>query len=140
GFWNLQDKFSYKPDRTLRSKMDTLLNMDTLIISRFDTSFVNTELSLTHAYLQFYKTNRDKTLFANLSPEKTIPVKKENTVSLADTMLLMKTDSITAANTSPYFLLKQKLQLYNSIAKQGGWRTIIFTTKQIKKGASSPVI
>ena len=140
GFWNLQDKFGTKTDKALRIKMDTLLNMDTLIISRFDTSLLHTELALTRAYLQFYNTNRDKTLFAGLSPEKVIPVKKENAVSLADTMLLQRTDSLAGNKTSPYFLLKQKLQSYNSIAKQGGWRTIIFTGKQIKKGASSPTI
>ncbi len=140
GFWNLQDKFGSKTDKTLRNKMDTLLNMDTLIISRFDTSILNTELSLTNAWLQFYKTNHDKTLFANLSPEKAIPVKKENAVSLADTMLLQRNDSLAGNRVSQYFLLKQKLQLYNSIAKQGGWRTIIFTVKQIKKGTSSRTV
>ncbi|MDB5198648.1 MAG: hypothetical protein JWO92_611 [Chitinophagaceae bacterium] len=141
GFWNLQDRFSNKTNKILRNKMDTLLNMDTLIISRFDTSIVNTELSLTAAYLQFYKNHRNKTLFANLSPEKAIPVKKENTVLLADTMLAQYTDSSTGSRTSSsYFLLKQKLQLYNSIAKQGGWRMIIFTVKQIKKGTASPTV
>lgn len=140
GFWNLQDKFGSKPDKALHSRMNTLLNMDTLIISRFDTSIVQTELALTRAYLLFYNTNRDKTLFASLSPEKVIPVKKENAVLLADTMLLQRTDSVAGSKTSPYFLLKQKLQLYNSIAKQGGWRTIIFTVKQIKKGTISPTV
>ncbi|HUS00154.1 MAG TPA: L,D-transpeptidase family protein [Chitinophagaceae bacterium] len=141
GFWNLQDKFSTKTDKGLRNRMDTLLNMDTLVISRFDTSIVNTELSLTNAYLQFYKNNRDKTLFAAVSPEKAIPVKKENAVSLSDSMLVQRVDSSGSnRSVSQYLLLKQKLQLYNSIAKQGGWRTIIFTGKLIKKGTSSPVI
>lgn len=141
GFWNLQDKYGGKTDRSLRNRMDTLLNMDTLIISRFDTSILNTEFALTNAYLQFYKNNRDKTLFANLSPEKVIPVKKQDVVSLADTMLLQRIDSAGSNKaSSQYLLLKQKLQLYNSIAKKGGWRTIIFTAKQIKKGTSSPTI
>ena len=141
GFWNLQDKFNTKTDKILRSTMDTLLNMDTLIISRFDTSIVNTELSLTNAYLQFYKNNRNKTLFAAVSPEKAIPVKKENAVSLSDSLLAQQVDSSTNnKSTSQYLLLKQKLRLYNAIAKQGGWRTIIFTGKQIKKGTFSPVI
>ncbi len=138
GFWNLQDKYGTKVDKALRNKMDTLLNMDTLIINRFDTSLVNTELSLTQSWLQFYKANRSKTLFANLSPEKAIPVKKENAVSLADTLQAQRSDSSGGNNNSQYFLLKQKLQTYNSIAKQGGWRTIIFNSKQVKKGSSSP--
>lgn len=140
GFWNLQDMYGGKTDKVLRNRMDTLLNMDTLIVSRFDTSILSTELSLTHTYLQFYKTNRNKTLFANLSAEKAIPVKKENAVALADSMLMPRNDSLTGNQASQYYRLKQKLQLYNSIAKQGGWRTIIFTTKQIKKGTSSPTV
>jgi len=141
GFWNLQDKFGNNAERSLRNKMDTLLNMDTLTISRLDTSISNTELSLTNRWLQFYKANRDKIIFANLPAEKAIPVKKEDAVSLADTMLLKQEDS-SADNraASQYFRLKQKLQLYNSVAKQGGWRTIIFPGKQIKKGTSSPAV
>lgn len=140
GFWNLQDMFGSKPDKALRNKMDTLLNMDTLLLSRFDTSILNTELALTYSYLQFHKANRNKTLFANLSPEKTIPVKKENAVSLSDTMLFNRTDSVAGTTAIQYSLLKEKLRLYNSIAKQGGWRTIIFNAKQIKKGSSAPAI
>ena len=142
GFWNLQDKLSNdkNTDKILRNKIDTLLNNDSLVISRYDTSILNTELSLTDAYLQFYKANRNKTLFANLSPEKAIPVKKENAISLADTILLQRTDSLTRKVSSQYSLLKQKLEVYDSVAKKGGWRTIIFTTKQAKKGVSSPVI
>ncbi len=112
GFWNLQDMFGSKPDKALRTKMDTLLNRDTLILSRFDTSILNTELSLTHAYLQFHKANRNKTLFANLSPEKTIPVKKENALSLSDTMLITNTDSVTGATAIQYSLLKKKQKVY----------------------------
>lgn len=142
GFWNLQDKFNAgKSDKALRSRMDTLLNNDSLVVSRYDTSILNTELSLTNAYLQFYKTNRDKTLFASISPEKSIPVKKENAVTLADTLLAQKMDSSKDNKAgNQYFLLKQKLQQYNAIAKQGGWQTIVFTSKQIKKGTASPAI
>ena len=87
GFWNLQDELGSKADKSLRNKMDTLLNADTSSISRFDTSIINTELALTNAYVQFYKNNRDKTQFALTSPEKAIPVKKQNTLVLADSIL-----------------------------------------------------
>lgn len=142
GFWNLQDKFGNdNSDKKLRNKIDTLLNNDSLVISRYDTSISNIELALTNAYLKFYLQNRTKTLFANTSPEKAIPVKKENAFILTDTILKQRPDSSLANKaTSQYFLLKQKLQLYDSIAKKGGWHTIIFTPKQVKKGASSPTI
>ena len=140
GFWNLQDKFGSKADKALRNKMDTLLNMDTLIISRFDTSISKTELALTNAYLQFYKNNRDKTQFSGLSPEKLIPVKKVNTILLADTMLNQHNDPSANKASSQYILLKQMLAMYDSISKQGGWGSIVIHGKQIKKGSSSPVI
>jgi murein L,D-transpeptidase YcbB/YkuD len=140
GFWNLQDKFGTNVDKAMRNAMDTLLNNDTLVISRYDTAIQKMELALTNAYLQFYKTNRDKTQFAAISPEMLIPVKKESALVLADTLLAQRIDT-AANNTSPqYVLLKQKLQLYNSVAKSGGWGVAIPSSKQIKKGTSSPNI
>ncbi len=141
-FWSLQDKLSNNSaDKSLRNKMDALLNNDSLVISRYDTSILNTELSITTAYLRFYSTNRNKTLFANTSAEKAIPVKKENILALADTILLQHNDSsVSNKAASQYSLLKQKLQLYTTAVKQGGWRMIPLTAKQIKKGTSSPAV
>jgi murein L,D-transpeptidase YcbB/YkuD len=80
-------------------------------------------------------------LFANISPEKAIPVKKLNAVLLADSIIVQRIDSSGGnRSASQYLQLKQKLQSYNQIAKQGGWRTIIFTAKQIKKGTPSSTI
>jgi murein L,D-transpeptidase YcbB/YkuD len=142
GYWNMQDKFKgSETDKKLRSRMDSLLNNDSLVISRYDTSILNTELSLTNAYLQFFKINRYKTLFAGVSPEKVIPVKKENAVALADSILKLRTDSSSGNRAATQYLqLKQKLQIYNNIAKEGGWRMLVFTSKQLKKGSSSSTI
>ncbi|MEJ7627297.1 MAG: L,D-transpeptidase family protein [Ferruginibacter sp.] len=139
GFWNLQDKLGSEANKSLRSRMDTLLNMDTLSLSRFDSSIFKTELALTQAYLQFYKSNRDKTQFLNLSPEMAIPVKKQKTSVLADTIVLQRTDSSSGSATQ-YNLLKQKLQQYNALLKNHGWTIINFSARQIKKGTSSPAI
>lgn len=140
GFWNLQDQLGSKSAKTLRNKMDTLLNMDTLGISRYDTSIAQTELALTNAWLQFYAANRNQTQFANISPEKAIPVKKENVLVLADTLLRQKTDTGFNSMISPYHALKQRLELFTSIAKQGGWGQVSMNGRQIKKGATSPAI
>jgi murein L,D-transpeptidase YcbB/YkuD len=140
GFWNLQDESGTRADKVLRSKMDTLLNMDTLVISRFDTAIANTELALTRAWLQFYSANRNKTQFANMAPEKVVPVKKENVLALADTILHYKTDTGFNSISSPYYSLKQQLQMYTSIAKEGGWSPVALGVKQLKKGTTSPAI
>ncbi|MEP6616572.1 MAG: L,D-transpeptidase family protein [Ginsengibacter sp.] len=139
GFWNLQDKFG-KTARPLRNKMDTLLNKDTVFISRYDTAIINTELLLTNEWLQLYRNNYDKLRFSDIGPEKVIPIRKSLAVSVADTILNQRFDSTTGAFTNSYFLLIQKLRLLDSIAKQGGWRGLILTSKQIKKGAASPFI
>ena len=140
GFWNLQDELEYKAEKSLRNRMDTLLNQDTLSISRFDTSIIRTELALTFEYLKFYSANREKTQFADISPEKFLPVKKENTLVLADTILHHRPDTSGYKTNSPYLALQQKLQSYLTIAKDGGWVPISLSSKQIKKGAASPGI
>ncbi len=140
GFWNLQDQVGSAADKMLRSKMDTLLNMDTLSVSRFDTSLAQTEMALTKTYLRFFAENRNKTLFAQMSPEKTIPVKKENALVLADSILRQTTDTASAKLNSPYYSLKKHLETYVAIARQGGWKPISMGSKQIKKGTNSPAI
>ncbi|MEO5984400.1 MAG: L,D-transpeptidase family protein, partial [Ferruginibacter sp.] len=140
GFWNLQDQLGSKADKSLRNRMDTLLNNDSLVISRFDTSIQNTELALTRAYLVFYNANREKTQFANISPEKAIPVKKQNVMVWADTIIQQRADS-SMAPSSQYVRLKQKLQIYHAFAKQGGnWEIIPASAKQLKKGSSSQAV
>jgi murein L,D-transpeptidase YcbB/YkuD len=142
GFWNLKDAFkSSTEDTILQKRMDTLLNTDTLNVSRFDTSIASTELALTHAFLQFHNTNRDKIQFANLSAEKLIPVKKENALVFADTLMQRHADSSTGrSGNSQYYLLKQKLELYTSLARQGGWQALNVGRKQLQKSTSSPDI
>ena len=140
GFWNLRDEFEKDTvDKTLRKRMDTLLNLDTLTVRRFDTSLANTEIALTLAYLRFYHNHRDKLPFAKLSPEKLIPVKRENEIALADSIAKQLPDSSSAdAGVAQYALLKQKLQLYSSVAKQGGWQPLNIKSKRLKKNVSSP--
>jgi murein L,D-transpeptidase YcbB/YkuD len=140
GFWNLQDQLGTNADKALRNKMDTLLNLDTLSVSRFDTSFARTEMELTQAYLLFFAANRNKTLFGQMSPEKAIPVKKENVIALADSILQQTTDTTFSKMTSPYYSLKKQLELYRGLARQGGWVPITGISKQIKKGGNSPLV
>ena len=140
GFWNLQDKMGVSTDKRLSNKMDILLNMDTLTVGNDDTTIAATELALTNAYLHFFRANRNYTQFAQLSAEKAIPIKKESIAILTDTLIHRQTDTMTNRSAVPYFLLKQKLQLYNSIAQMGGWSPISFTGAQLNKGAVSPAI
>src|SRR5687768_14200845 len=137
GFWNLQDMYgTTKPEKSFANRMDTLLEQQAFTFNRFDTSYAQTELSLTQAYLQFYKTHRDKLPFSDLAPEKTIPVKKEPELVMAERVLTQRSDTAKTMGT-PYMLLKQKLVQYTAAAKQGGWQTLPASVKRVKKGASS---
>jgi len=140
GFWNLQDEVGSKASKELKNKMDSVLNNDSLTISRFDSSYLDTELSLTKAYLDFYKSNRSLTHLKNFSPETFIPVKKMNTLTLADSMLARSIDTATAAQPSPYALLRARLKNYVDIAKRGGWQQIGSSNIKSKAAAGSPVI
>ena len=142
GFWNLKDVYEVKLDDTaLQNRMDTLLSSDTLEVSRFDTTIAKVELELTQSYLHFFRAHRNKLLFANLSPEKVIPVKKESTFKLADTLRSKRIDSFgSAADRSQYTLLTQKLAVYDSLAERGGWQPLNINVKKIKKNSASQEI
>ena len=140
GFWNLQDKLEPSGDKSLRSKMDTLLNEDTLFISRYDTSILKTELDITKAFVAFYKKNRGKTQFGNLPLEQVVPIKKMNVSAMVDTLLRRSMDT-ASTNVNPGFIaLRNKLHAYQNIARQGQWQPITINSKQVKKGSSSPAI
>src|SRR5215204_4258280 len=141
GFWNLKDAFKIQfQDTLLHKRMDTLLSTDSLTVSRFDTTIANVELGLTRAYLQFYNANRDNLQFENLSPEKVIPVKKETESNLTDTLVSTIRDSSARSGRSQYFLLSQKLAMYDTLAERGGWRPLDIRVKKLKKNTASPEI
>ena len=141
GFWNLRDEFKVDSgDQQFRKRMDTLLNEDTLYVSRFDTSLASAEIALTHAYMQFYNSNRDKLQFSYLSPEKAIPVKKENTLAVADKLVARKDSQVSAGSSSQYNLIMGKLAQYTAAAKQGGWPQVDASLKKARKNSTSPAI
>lgn len=138
GFWNFKDAFkSDSVDKFLQKKMDTLLNIDTLTLSRFDTSIANTELALTISFLNFYTSNRNEFQFANVSAEKFIPVKKENQLRLVDTLLQRVPSSFAGKGNKQPQLLRQKIERYKSLATQGGWPKLTIRLRQVKKNSSS---
>lgn len=140
GFWNLQDKLAPSTDKTLRGKMDTLLNEDTLLISRFDTSILKTELAITRAFVNFHRNNRAKTQFAGLPAEQVVPVKKMSVLAMADTLLRRGADSTSKNSNADFTALRNKLQTYHAAAKSGGWKQITLNARQVKQGASAPAI
>ncbi len=143
GFWNLYDWFSDREknsDQQIKgfaNRVDSLFEEDSISVSASDSIFVNTELTLTQQFLQFARNHPQQGLRNASTNTEFLPVKKVDAITLADSILR----SDTNANTNrPYNLLRQKLEQYTSVAKQGGWQPITSISKQIKKGTSSPAV
>jgi L,D-transpeptidase YcbB len=143
GFWSLYDyandhRDSIKENKTLVARMDTLMETDTLSVSATDSSFIQTELSLTKEFLNYSNTFKKHVGFTN--PYHFVPAKKMDVLQLADSILKLKMDSASSNLKRPYSLLKQQLQKYYDIAQKGGWQAIPSGTIKFKKGASSPIV
>jgi murein L,D-transpeptidase YcbB/YkuD len=149
GFWSLYDYAndhgdSIKENKSLASKMDTLTEADTLVISISDSSFIQTELSLTKEFIKYAHNFKNHTAFTD--PYHFVPVKKLDAMQLADSILNKQADSVNASTDSatnlsrPYNLLKEQLRTYYDDAQKGGWQPIPSGQKKFKKGSSSPVV
>jgi murein L,D-transpeptidase YcbB/YkuD len=142
GLWSLYasegDSSSKKdPANDLKKRMDTLLQQDSITVSKNDSSFAKTELTLTQQLIQYASENpehiKKETIYS------LVPAKKMDAMNYADSILNMQKDSSMYSGNKGYSLLKQQLADYYSIAKNGGWGTISSTAK-LKKGMKSPEV
>ena len=138
-FWNL---FTYgnkdNSIKELRAHMDSVVEKDTLNIAATDTTFRNTEVAITHRFVQYYGNSNNKGLLQQLPISFLLPIRKADPKQLADT-LLRYTASITDTSNKAFTSLKQQLAMYDSIVKKGGWATIA-PAGNLRKGSSSPAI
>ena len=147
-FWNLHDYVTTYDvdtslkDRSLKKIMDNLITQDNLTVSASNTSFKNTELTLTQHFIQYILHNYTKGYVKRKEMERFIPVKRQDIMYVADSLLNKKhKDNKYFENVNePYRLLKEQLSKYYSIQKNGGWPVINADKKTLKKGMSSPAI
>ena len=148
GFWNLHNHYTtYSEDTTLldkalKKRMDNLISEDTLRISGSDKSIINTEITMTEHFIEFSLKNYEKGYIKRKEMERFIPRKKENALQLADSLLTKKhkDDKYYEDVNEAYKKLKDQLQKYYDIAKNGGWQPISGEVKKLKKGSSSPTL
>ncbi len=148
GFWNLHDYVTtYDVDtslknKSLRKKMDDLITEDELSVNANDKSFINTELTLTQHFILYILHNYEKGYVKRKEMERFIPRKKENPLTLADSLINKKhkDDKYFEDINQSYKALKDQLSRYYDIAKKGGWPQINITKKKLKKGIASPEI
>jgi murein L,D-transpeptidase YcbB/YkuD len=142
GLWSLYanetDTASKNVDRKLKDKMDTLLQSDSVFVTKSDSSFVQTELALTRELIQYAGSNTNSAINRN-TLYYLVPVKKQDPMQLADSLLNKQKDSTQFAGNTAYAQMKQQLSVYYNLAKNGGWDSLSGVQK-LKKGATSPAV
>ena len=145
-FWNLHDYVTTYDndtslrDKSLQKKMDALIAEESLNASA-SPDFIKTELTLTQHFIRYVLTNYEKGYVKRKEMERFIPIKKRNPLELADSLLSKKhnDDKYFEDVHQPYGQLKEKLALYYTISKNGGWPEIP-TAKNLKKGDSTVAV
>ncbi len=147
GFWNLHNFAVYDGDTSLRNaalqkKMDALISDDGFSVSGNDKSMINTEVLLTEHFIKYSLSNYEKGFIKRKEMERFIPTKKQDIVTLSDSLLNKKhkDNKYFEDVNNAYKLLKAELGKYADIEKNGGWQTLPTDAKQFKKGTSSPTI
>jgi murein L,D-transpeptidase YcbB/YkuD len=147
-FWNLHDYVTtYDVDtslknKSLQKKMDNLITEDELSVNANDKSFINTELTLTQHFILYILHNYEKGYVKRKEMERFIPRKKENPLTLADSLINKKhkDDKYFEDVNQSFKALKEQLSMYYDIAKKGGWPQINIAKKKLKKGIAAPEI
>lgn len=147
GFWNLHEYVTtYDVDTSLKNKglqktMDRLVSEDELSVSPNKT-FTNTELTLTRHFIQYILNNYEKGYVKRKEMEKFIPSKKQDALTLADSLINKKhkDDKYFEDVNASYRELKKQLVNYYNIVKSGGWPQVIPLKAKLKKGSSNPGI
>jgi len=148
GFWNLHDYVttydadSSLKDKALQKRMDDLITEDDLSVNASDKNYINTELTLTSHFIQYILHNYEKGYVKRKEMERFIPRKKEDALQQADSLINKKhkDDKYFEDVNASYKGLKDQLQRYYDIAKQGGWPQVDPIKKSLRKGATSPAI
>ena len=148
GFWNLHDYVTtYQGDSSLKDKalqktMDNLITEEELSINASNKNYIKTELKLTQHFIQYMLNNYEKGYVKRKEMERFIPLKKQDAMALADSLINKKhkDDKYFEDVNASYKGLKEQLSNYYTIAKNGGWPQVTFTKNAFKKGGSSPAI
>jgi murein L,D-transpeptidase YcbB/YkuD len=146
-FWNIHNYEASKGDTSfknaaLQKKMDGIVEDSNFRVNPSDKSMVNTELLLTEHFIRYTLNNYEKGYVKRKEMERFVPIKKEDPITLADSLLNKKhKDEKYFENVNnAYKLLKDELSRYVTISKNGGWQTIPGDAKQLRKGSSPAIL
>ena len=148
GFWNLylydskHKNDSLPQNKKLQAKMDNLFAEQDLTVSSTDKNYIQTELILTHFFIEHSLTVYEDGYVKRKEMERFVPIKKTNPLRLADSLLSKKhkNDKYFDDINESYKNIKGYLAKYMEVAKKGGWPVVQTTAKSIKPGSASPII
>jgi len=140
GFWNLYSYAIYSGDTSLKDKvlqkrMEKLIADSDFSVSTSNKSILNTEFTLTQHFIEYILSNYEKGFVKRKELERFVPLKKEDVLAFADSLLTHKhKDNKYFDDVNElYKKLKEALQKYYDIARHGGWPVISGEAKQFKK-------
>lgn len=147
-FWNQYDyAVTHLKDTTLVNAafykaIEKIVNQEDPVFRKNDSSLLHTEFALTENFIRYINSTYEKGYVKRKEQEKFIPIKKLDPVVMADSLLNKKhsDDKYYEQVNEMYAALKNNLQLYHDIVKNGGWQPISFTKGTLKKGQSGAVI
>ncbi|HEX4876430.1 MAG TPA: L,D-transpeptidase family protein [Chitinophagaceae bacterium] len=147
-FWNQYDyavthlKDSNLVNSEFYKNAEKYLNQEKVTVSTKDINLLNTELGFTEHFIRFINSTYEKGYVKRKEQEKFIPIKKNDPVYLADSLLNKEhsDDKYYEQVNEMYAALKNNLRLYIDIEKAGGFPNIPFIKGTLKKGATEPVI
>ncbi|HKP31775.1 MAG TPA: L,D-transpeptidase family protein [Chitinophagaceae bacterium] len=148
GFWNLHSYYTkYSEDSTLddkklKTRMDNITTEENFSPSSKDKNIINTEINLTKHFILYTLSSYEKGYVKRKEMERFIPAKKLDALYLADSLITKKhkDNKYYEDVNESYKLLKDQLEKYYNIAKNGGWPQIPEDKKKYKKGDSSASI
>src|SRR6476469_1502842 len=125
-FWNLHDYYttyvndSAWKDKKFQKRMDALAASENLSVSAGDKSYQSIELTLTEHFIEYTLKNFEKGYVKRKEMERFIPLKKQDQMAYADSILTKKhkDDKYFEDVNENYGKLKQALQRYYDIAKK----------------------
>ncbi len=146
-FWNQYEyAVNHLKDTTLVNSVfykqaEKYLNQEKMTANTSDSLILNTEFGFTEHFIRYINSTYEKGYVKRKEQEKFIPIKKEDPVAMADSLLNKKhsDEKYYEKVNDMYGNLKKNLQLYHDITKAGGWSTIP-SAKTIKKGTANPSI
>lgn len=133
GFWGLQssegdEEKESRDKQKLRAAIDTLVFNDSLTVQAGDSNFINHELALTHAFVQYARNNN------RIKPEIMgflLPAKKMDALQMADS-LLRDSATVPLRENKVFQSLKPYLAQYYNAAKTDNSGSSIANTTALR--------